>query len=214
MELHVRRLLFLRQTFDFPVLGDNVPLYPYPHPEQVTIPRYIKLRQVTNKGTVLPNEYYNLTRDLCGLGLASKEPVEVDGAEITPHDFAIAYIIQQRDKILQETNFGQQRGCCSVVATGKRHGEFRQYRFHMASQSQALGEGTGIPAAIGVLLMAQGKVTEKGVLPPEACVAPFEFIGLVPQVMKVDEKKEGGESFGGIIVQQVDADGNVSDVDI
>jgi len=49
---------------------------PTPHPEQITMPRYIKTRQVTNKGSVIPNEYYNLTRDLCGLGLASKEPLK------------------------------------------------------------------------------------------------------------------------------------------
>jgi saccharopine dehydrogenase (NAD+, L-lysine-forming) len=69
----------LRQTFDFPILGPNIPIYPYPHPEQITIPRYIRVRQVTNKGTVLPNEYYDLTRDLCRLGLASKEPLKVCG---------------------------------------------------------------------------------------------------------------------------------------
>ena len=86
----------LRQTFDFPILGE-VPLYPYPHPEQVTMPRYIKTKQVTNKGSVIPNEYYNLTRDLCGLGLASKEPLNVKGVKVTPYDFAMAYIIKQRE---------------------------------------------------------------------------------------------------------------------
>ncbi len=204
----------LRQSFDFPVLGDGILLYPYPHPEQVTIPRYIKTKQVTNKGTVLPAEYYDLTRDLCQLGLADKEPIDVNGAPVSPYDFAVAYIIKRREQILKETNFGSQRGCCSVVAKGKRHGEYREYRFHMASQSQALGEGTGIPAAIGVILMAQGKITEKGVLPPEACVNPFDFVGLVPQVMTMDEKKEGGESFGGVIIQKVDADGNVENVEL
>lgn len=204
----------LRQSFDFPVLGDNVPLYPYPHPEQVTLPRYIKVRQVTNKGTVLPNEYYDLTREMCRFGLASKEPIEVNGQPVVPHDFAIAYIIKQRDKILKETNFGRQRGCCSVVVKGKKNGAYREYRFHMASQSQALGEGTGIPAAIGVLLMLQGKIDNKGVLPPEACVNPFDFVSFVPQVMKIDEKKEGGDSFGGVIAQQVDAEGNVSNLEI
>ena len=42
----------LRQTFTFPVLGE-VPIFPYPHPEQVTIPKYIKLNRVTNKGSVV-----------------------------------------------------------------------------------------------------------------------------------------------------------------
>ncbi|MBI5843777.1 MAG: saccharopine dehydrogenase NADP-binding domain-containing protein [Deltaproteobacteria bacterium] len=204
----------LRQTFDFPVIGDNIPLYPYPHPEQVTLPRYLKLNQVTNKGTVLPNEYYDLTRDLCGAGLNSKVPVEVNGKMVAPYDFTVAYIIREREKILKKTGFTTQCGCCSVVAKGKKGGEYREYRFHMASQSQALGEGTGIPAAAGAILMARGKITEKGVLPPEACVNPLDFMDVIPKIMKLDEKKEGGKSFGGIIVQMVDAAGHVSSLDI
>lgn len=203
----------LRQTFEFPILGE-VPLYPYPHPEQVTMPRYIKTKQVTNKGSVIPNEYYNLTRDLCSLGLASKEPLDVKGATVTPYDFAMAYIIKQREKILQETNFGKQRGCLSIVVKGKKDGKYREFRFHFASRSEALGEGTGIPAAMGVLLMQMGKISVKGVLPPEGCINPADLMTLVPKVMKLDSKKEGGESFGGVIVQQIDENGKITSIDI
>jgi len=203
----------LRQTFDFPVLGDGLMLYPYPHPEQVTLPKYLRVRQVTNKGTVLPAEYYDLTREICRLGFNDREPVDVGGVKVAPYDFAVAYIIKRRDEILKRTNFGKQRGCCSVVAKGKKGGAYREYRFHMASGSQALGEGTGIPAAIGVILMQKGLVKGPGVLPPEACVEPMDFVTHVPQVMRMDAKKEGGESFGGVIVQKVDAQGNVTPVD-
>lgn len=203
----------LRQKFEFPILGE-VPLYPYPHPEQVTMPRYIKTRQVTNKGSVIPNEYYNLTRDLCGLGLASKEPIDVKGVKVIPYDFAMAYIIKQRERILKETNFGKQRGCLSIVVKGKKGGKYREYRFHLASRSEALGEGTGIPAAMGVILMQQGKISAKGVLPPEGCINPTDLLELVPKVMKLDSKKEGGESFGGVIVQQIDENGKITNIDI
>lgn len=203
----------LRQSFEFPILG-KVPLYPYPHPEQVTMPRYIKTKQVTNKGSVIPNEYYNLTRDLCGLGLASKEPVDVKGVKVTPYDFAMAYIIKQRERILKETHFGKQRGCLSIVVKGKKDGKYREYRFHLASRSEALGEGTGIPAALGVLLMQQGKISAKGVLPPEGCINPTDLLELVPKVMKLNSKKEGGESFGGVIVQQIDENGKITNIDI
>ena len=202
----------LRQSFDFPILGE-VPLYPYPHPEQVTMPRYLKVRQVTNKGSVVPNEYYNLTRDLCGLGLSSKEVLDVKGMKVTPYEFAVAYIVRERERIIKETNFGSQKGCCSVVVKGKKDGKYKEYRFHLASKSQALGEGTGIPAAMGVILLQEGKITDKGVLPPEACMKPSDFIELLPRVMVLDKKKEGGDSFGGIIVQSVDENGKITTLD-
>ncbi len=203
----------LRQTFNFPVLGE-VPIFPYPHPEQVTIPRYIKLNQVTNKGTVVPIEYYNLIGEMCRLGLASKEPVKVKGKTVVPYDFAVAYIIKQRERILKETNFGRQRGCVSVVVKGRKEGKYREYRFHMASQSQALGEGTGIPVAMAAILMHQGKISEKGILPPEAAVNPADFLGLLPQVMDMDKAKAGDGSFSGFLIEKVDENGNVSKVDM
>lgn len=203
----------LRQTFNFPVLGE-VPIFPYPHPEQVTIPRYIKLNQVTNKGTVVPIEYYNLIGEMCRLGLAGKEPIKVKGKDVVPYDFAVAYIIKQRERILKETNFGRQRGCVSVVVKGKKEGVYREYRFHMASQSQALGEGTGIPVAMAAILMHQGKISKKGILPPEAAVNPADFLGLLPQVMDMDKAKAGAGSFSGFLIEKVDENGNVSKVDM
>jgi len=203
----------LREKFTFPILGE-VLLYPYPHPEQVTIPRYIKCRRVTNKGTVLPEQYYNLIRDLCQLGLANRQPLAVKGKKILPYDFAMSYIIRERERILKETKFGSQRGCVSVIVKGKKDGKYREYRAHLASESQALGEGTGIPAAMGAILMQQGKVSGFGAMPPEACLNPMDFLALVPKVMKLDQKKQGGKSFGGVILEQVDENGNIKKINI
>jgi saccharopine dehydrogenase (NAD+, L-lysine-forming) len=126
----------------------------------------------------------------------------------------MAFIIKQRERILKETNFGKQRGCLSIVVKGKKDGKHREYRFHLASRSEASGEGTGIPAALGVILMQQGKISTKGVQPPEGCINPTDLLALVPQVMKLDRKKEGGESFGGVIVQQIDENGTITNIDI
>lgn len=204
----------LRQTFDFPVVGKNIPIFPYPHPEQVTLPKYLKLKQVTNKGSVLPIEYYNLTKDLCALGLGSTEPLQVRGQTVIPYDFAVSYILKRREEIIKETGMDSPCGCCSVVAKGKKDGKYQEYRFHMASRSQALGEGTGIPAAMGTMLMVMGKISAQGVLPPEACVEPMDFVSLISKVMKLDAKKEGGESFGGVIVERVDETGLIEKLDI
>ncbi len=200
----------LRETFRFPVLDEEVLLYPYPHPEQVTLPRSFRLQRVTNKGTVLPARYYDLTRDLCAAGLSSQHPVEVGGVMVKPYDFAVAFILQQRERLLEETRFGQQRGCVSVIVKGLRRGEREEYRFHLASRSQALGEGTGIPAAMGAILVQQGKIAKRGVFPPEVGVEPADFLALVSEVMKLDPSRDGGQSFGGLIVERVDSAGVVT----
>ncbi len=203
----------LRQTFDFPIVGKNIPLYPYPHPEQVTLPKYIKVRQVTNKGSVLPIEYYELTGNVCKLGLSSKEPIQVGGKEVVPYDFAIAYIIRERDRILKRTKFGTQRGAMAVVVKGKKAGKREEYRVHMASEGSALGEGTGIPAAMGVILMDQGKVTAKGVLPPEACVDPKDFIRL-RETMKPVKTKGRKKVVEVLYAERIDSRGRVTKIDL
>ncbi len=203
----------LRQKFEFPIVGE-CPLYPYPHPEQVTMPRYMKLKQVTNKGGVLPDEYYATTRDLCGLGLGDKEPIEVKGQSVVPYDFAVAYILKRREELLKELNFGSQKGCCTVVAKGTKDGREKEYRFHMASESSALGEGTGLPAAMGALLMHQGKVSSKGVFPPEACVDPNDVIALSQEMVLKGTGEKEEKSSSALIFESVNEDGSVSRMDI
>ncbi|ABW68779.1 saccharopine dehydrogenase family protein [Desulfosudis oleivorans] len=179
----------LRRSFDFPIVGDTM-VYPYPHPEQVTLPQYLKVKQVTNRGTILPAAYYQLTMDVCRLGMADKTPIDINGVPVSPYDFATAFLIRERDRILADTGFGTQKGCTSTVVTGKKDGRRQELRFHMASASQALGEGTGIPAALGAILVQQGKVNRRGIFPPEAGVNPLDFVSLIPAVL---EKESAGD---------------------
>ena len=204
--------LALRTTVDLHLLGEQIPVYPYPHPEQITMPRHLPLSRVTNRGTVLPDEYFQLTTELARLGLTAKEPLEVQGQQVSPLEFSIAFLLRQRDAILQRTEFGTQRGCSMVVASGTRHGKPRSYRFSLASTDQALGEGTGIPAAMGAILLQQGKVSGPGVLPPEACVQPMDFLSLVQPVMALT--RGDGSKFDGFVVEKVDEDGVVERVDL
>jgi saccharopine dehydrogenase (NAD+, L-lysine-forming) len=196
----------LEEEVDFAGLG-TFKVSPYPHPETITLPKYIPgVKRVTNKGTVLPPEYFELTSEMVRLGLASDETVNVKGAKVVPMDFAIAYLINQREKILRQTNFGIQRGCVKIVVRGKLKGKSHQFVFSLASQGQALGEGTGIPAAIGAVLMQRGLITEKGVLPPEACIIPSDFLALVQEVLKLGRV---GEKDSPLLIESIDDKGNV-----
>lgn len=204
----------LQEDVDFMLIG-KTRVYPYPHPEQVTIPRHIKVNRVTNKGSVLPEAYYNLIKEMCRLGLSRRDrPLNVRGTQVTPYDFSIAFILEQREMILKEGNFGTQRGSVQVVVSGRKAGKRRTYKFHMSSQNQALGEGTGIPAAIGAILMNQGKIPTKGVFPPEGGVKPGDFISLAQGVIKAQAKGEKGKGFEGFVVEQIDEAGKVTRIDM
>ncbi|MGY5876115.1 MAG: saccharopine dehydrogenase NADP-binding domain-containing protein [Candidatus Thorarchaeota archaeon] len=200
----------LEAEHDFHQIGTYL-CYPYPHPETLTLPKYIDCRRVTNLGCVLPPEYYDLTRELVKLGLSSETPLNVKGQDVSPFDFTIAYIIQERERILQETNFGVQRGCLKISMKGTVEGKPHQFDFSLSSVGQSMGEGTGIPAALGAILMNRGKITEKGVLPPEACVNPLDFLGLMQEFLGL----EGATSEGSpLIIESIDADGKIERVSL
>jgi saccharopine dehydrogenase (NAD+, L-lysine-forming) len=200
----------LEAEYDFHKVG-TYRCYPYPHPETITLPNYIKCKRVTNLGCVIPPEYYRMIQDIARIGIIGEEPIIVKGQEVVPLDFAIAYILEQREGILKKTNFGEQRGCLKIVMKGVEDGKPQEYHFSMASIGQSMGEGTGIPAALGAVLMKRGKITEKGVLPPEACVNPIDFLGIMQEHLKLD-KVSGGDSP--LIIESISEDGKVERLEI
>ncbi len=183
----------LVEEIDFRDIG-TFPAYPYPHPETITMPKYLQgIKRVTNMGFVLPLPYFQLTMDLVKLGLAAKEPLGVLGQEVVPLEFTVAYIQSQRPRLLAEAGLTGPQGCLKVKVTGKKGGDSHTYIFSMSSRTGGAGEGTGIPAALGAMLMREGAFDEKGVLPPEALVKPLKMLELAGSVVK----QFGVEGSGG-----------------
>jgi len=198
------------EEVDFINLEGKHRVYPYPHPEPITLPLFLKtkgLKRVTNKGTVLPQEYYELTRAIHAAGLNRTDSIQVKGQKVSPYDFAIAYLIQKRDEFISQHPNKEARGCVKIVCKGKtKKGKDQTYIFSLVSEGvgkgQGLGEGTGFPAAFGTILIQQGKIKEKGVLPPEACVNIWEFMGLMKKALAIDDKTEAKKSP--LIIQSID----------
>jgi saccharopine dehydrogenase (NAD+, L-lysine-forming) len=178
-------------------------VYGYPHPETITLPKYLKgVKRVTNLGLVLPPAYAELIKGMVRLGVTDEKPIEVQGHKIVPLEFAVAYILSQRERLLKEAKIDQPMGCLKIVVKGVKDGGKNTYIFSMSSRGQGMGEGTGIPAAIGAIIMGTGKITQKGVLTPEACVNPMDLLELA----KTKVKTVGGKGFP-ISIEHIDRDG-------
>jgi saccharopine dehydrogenase (NAD+, L-lysine-forming) len=192
----------LEETAEFQDVG-TYSVYAYPHPETITLPRYLKgVRRVTNLGLVLPPAYAELIKGMVRLGITDEKPIEVSGQKVIPLEFAVAYILSRRQQLLKEAGITQPMGCLKIVVKGVKDGGKNTYVFSMSSRGQGMGEGTGIPAAIGAMLMATGKINGKGVLPPEACVNPLDLLELA----KTKVKAAAGKGFP-ISIEHIDRDG-------
>jgi len=144
------------------------------------------------------------------LGLASEEPIIVQGSEVIPIEFEVAYIISRRPGFLADAGVTEPSGCLKVEVKGTKGGEPHQFVFSMYSAGAGAGEGTGIPAAMGAILMKEGKVGMKGVFPPEGGVKPTDMLELAAEVIK-------GAGMGEtvpIYIEHIDKDGKVESVDL
>ncbi|HRY10803.1 MAG: SDR family NAD(P)-dependent oxidoreductase [Actinobacteria bacterium] len=197
---------FVRE-FDFRDVG-RMPVFPYPHPETITLPRHFPgLRRATNLGVIFPLPYFERTQDLVRVGACSDEPLSVGGVEVTPLDVSVALLQRQRPTFLQAAGVTGPAGCLAVEVGGRKGSERHRYVFQLSSRAAGAGEGTGIPAAVGALLMAGGKVAGPGVVPPEAGVRPMDFLPLAFDLMARLNVSAGGES-GIVHLEHVGPDGS------
>ncbi len=184
---------FVRE-FDFRDVG-RMPVYPYPHPETVTLPRHFRrLKRVTNLGVIFPLAYFERTQDLVRVGACSEQALSVAGTEVVPLDVCVALLQQQRPGFLEAAGVAGPAGCLAVEVGGVKDGEQHRYVFQLSSRAAGAGEGTGIPAAVGALLMKRGKVAGPGVLAPEAGVDPVDFLPLAFDLMARLNVSAGGAS--------------------
>ncbi len=195
---------------EFKGLG-TFPVYPYPHPETITMPKHFEgIKKVTNMGFVLPLNYFQLTMDTVRLGICTEEPLIVQGNEVIPIEFAVAYIISRRPGFIKAAGLTEPTGCLKVEVKGVKDADPHTYIFSMFSKGAGAGEGTGIPAALGAIMMKEGQITEKGVFPPEAGVDSAKILALAGQVLKSTGLGEGGVP---IYIEHIDRDGNTESID-
>jgi saccharopine dehydrogenase (NAD+, L-lysine-forming) len=95
----------------------------------------------------------------------------------------------------------------AVEVSGLKDEQRHRYVFQLSSTAAGAGEGTGIPAAVGALLMLRDRVTGPGVLPPEACVHPADFLPLAFELMARLDVSAGGES-GIVHLEHIGPDGS------
>jgi saccharopine dehydrogenase-like NADP-dependent oxidoreductase len=185
------------------------PVYPYPHPETITLPKFIPgLKRATNLGVIFPLSYFGLTQDMVRVGACGETPLTVNGAQVNPLDFSVAHILSRRAELLKAAGVTGPAGCLKVVVDGVKDGQTATLVFQISSESAGAGEGTGIPAAAGAVLMGRGSVTRKGVFPPEGGIPAMELL-LTALEMAKSTGAAGRDSFS---IEYIDAQGNVKAV--
>lgn len=160
-----------RETVEFPAPVGHIDVFHVGHPEPITLSRVFKgVRYVDNKASFNPPVVNQVIRNLGSLiRHANGNPIRVNGQMMDVMDFAAAYLHQTCKRMADVPYAGGIR----VMVSGTKRGKTREVHFTSAGR---IAQGTGIPASIGAIMLLQGKITAKGVIPPEACIEPNDFL--------------------------------------
>ncbi len=159
-------------------------VYLVPHDEVNTLPAsFPGLKRVAVRGC-FPPHVMELMGVLMRNGLLSSRKVLIGDMEI-PSIEAIRALLGSNPASFENDIWGYG---LVLEASGVRNGRIATcvYRSHHPPASEwggksAYFKNVGIPLSIGAILIAQGKVSHRGVLPPEVCLPPYEFFEALAQ---------------------------------
>lgn len=185
-EVLVSALSGAEQEVEMPAPFGRLPTAFVGHPEPVTLSRYIPgVRTVINKYAA-PAEEIGFYQGLQDLGLMRKEPITVRDQQVSPRDVLVTLL----SSVPQEEGEQEAHQSAAVLEVrGILAGEARTIRYELKGNMAPL---TSLPAALGAELLARGKISVKGVMPPEACVPPAAILqplaesGLVNIVERIE----------------------------
>ena len=158
------------ELLDFPDPVGKVRVFHIGHPEPITLSRsYPSAKIVDNKATFIP---YSVNQDILELGKFIRDaigPVRVNGSQLEAMDFAAAELLRRCKNL---TNVAPE-AALMVRLTGRKRGKTKKITFSSVGR---LGPATGVPASIGAIMIAQGKIHLTGSMPPEICIEPHDFL--------------------------------------
>jgi saccharopine dehydrogenase (NAD+, L-lysine forming) len=167
------------EVFEFPEGIGPVECVNVEHEEVLLVPRWIECGRVTFKYG-LGDEFIEVLKTLDKLGLASKDPISVNGTEVAPRDVVAAALPDPAT--LGDRMTGKTCAGTLVAGVGMDGKPRKTYLYHVADNettmreydSQAVVWQTAINPAIALELLARGDWKGTGVLGPEAFpAAPF-----------------------------------------
>jgi len=148
------------------------------HSELATMPGNLgKGVQEMDFIVAFPPEFRQTIATLVGLGLASRETVEVEGEKVRPYDMTSTVIDNLPKPKEPELDVDIQR----CVLVGEKDGHPVTLRYEAITwphKRWKLGGGvvdTGVPPSIAAQWLLKGRIKEHGVIPPEIAFDPIPY---------------------------------------
>ncbi|GEM_PF-129337 len=141
----------------------------------------------TYEKTVRWPGHYDAIKTFKECGMLDKEPIEVDGKEVVPRDVLSATITPK----LQPKEGDKDVCVMWNTAEGKKDGEDIRIDYYMWEEADldigltAMQRTTGFPPAITAEMLAEDRIEERGIVPPEDCIKGEIYVEMIERLEEV-----------------------------
>ncbi|MGP6145882.1 saccharopine dehydrogenase family protein [Jeotgalibaca sp. A122] len=169
--------------YDPRVFGDvgKIDVFSLGHPEVYTLPQVLpNLDEIKIKVSMYPVNTMDMVKDFNRIGLLETEKIEVDGVEVAPRSVLLKLMekLYNNPKVKgfltdEHRDVEDRPSGSAITVLGKKDNKGVKY---VSSFNTLMGPITGYPVAVGVRLLAEGKVANGMMIPEEAITNPGEFV--------------------------------------
>jgi saccharopine dehydrogenase-like NADP-dependent oxidoreductase len=159
----------------------KVVTYYIKHSEAATMGDYVGkgVKNVTFSIGFPPSDFTTF-KTLAQLGFASEKELEVSGANVSPKEFITAMYLDTVASSRDATEIVDEYDFFRIDAKGKKDGMPAQVVYYIRTWNDRKtglpsGRDTAVPLSITADWLAEGKISKRGTLPPEACIEPEPF---------------------------------------
>lgn len=160
------------EPHEFPEPLGKCEVYYVAHAEVITLPRAIPgVREVTQKGGLVPVWINQVYRDEAEAGLTSEKPLKVGEIEVVPHDVLMA--CRRAFPFKRDLTSVPTATSVDILVEGWKGGEPISYSYNFLAPKDA--GVTGTSASIAAQMLCSGQIKVKGVYSAEQCIEPEAY---------------------------------------
>jgi saccharopine dehydrogenase (NAD+, L-lysine-forming) len=188
-----------KETYPFPQPIGEITVYAMDHEEVHTLPQYLpKKPNFVDFKLALTDDTVNAIRLINSIGLLNSKPIKLGKVKISPLS-VLLHLLPSPSHIA-----GKIHGSAGIMVEvrGEKSGEQKVLKFHVIMthdeayekyRSNATSYLTGTPTAVCSLMLAHGRIENRGVIVPE-CLNAERFLDEAPGFdlrVQVEETKLG-----------------------
>jgi saccharopine dehydrogenase-like NADP-dependent oxidoreductase len=170
------------EEVDFHEPVGKVQVYSTIHSEVATLPQSFAKKGIQKVDWMEGIPGIEALRLLVSLGLASKEEVDIRGVKVSPRGLLLS-LVRRGGLMGHPPNLvPDDWEITRVLVSGKSSGKSRTLQYDVTIpprkdwKMSCSQYGVGVPASIGALMIGNGTVKARGVVPPESCIETSAFM--------------------------------------